>query len=170
MSEARSFIASPWEDRRYSTSRQALRPAHHSTNQRPSIPLLLWAGQGAVMGHWSTLSPFVVVVVTVDRGRILGRNWEKSLKRVFLLAIHSHLYDKSENSQDYAQKPQRNCTFMNSASGLFHVHDSTVLLIEQWCLKIGSTNTTCPLPLHNLFIRLIHSHHVLLQSQASYTL
>jgi hypothetical protein len=23
---------------------------------------------------------------------------------------------KSENSQDYAQKPQRNCTFMNSAS------------------------------------------------------
>ncbi len=25
---------------------------------------------------------------------------------------------KSENSQDYAQKPQRNCTFMNSASVL----------------------------------------------------
>jgi hypothetical protein len=24
---------------------------------------------------------------------------------------------KSENSPDYAQKPQRNCTFMNSASG-----------------------------------------------------
>jgi hypothetical protein len=24
---------------------------------------------------------------------------------------------KSENSQDYAKKPQRNCTFMNSASG-----------------------------------------------------
>jgi hypothetical protein len=24
---------------------------------------------------------------------------------------------KSETSQDYAQKPQRNCTFMNSASG-----------------------------------------------------
>ncbi len=24
---------------------------------------------------------------------------------------------KSENSQDYAQKPPRNCTFMNSASG-----------------------------------------------------
>ncbi len=24
---------------------------------------------------------------------------------------------KSENSQVYAQKPQRNCTFMNSASG-----------------------------------------------------
>jgi hypothetical protein len=24
---------------------------------------------------------------------------------------------KSENSQDYAQKPQRHCTFMNSASG-----------------------------------------------------
>ncbi len=25
---------------------------------------------------------------------------------------------KSENSQDYAKKPQRNCTFMNSASAL----------------------------------------------------
>jgi hypothetical protein len=25
---------------------------------------------------------------------------------------------KSENSQDYTQKPQRHCTFMNSASGL----------------------------------------------------
>jgi hypothetical protein len=24
---------------------------------------------------------------------------------------------RSENSQDYAQKPQRNCMFMNSASG-----------------------------------------------------
>jgi hypothetical protein len=70
--------------------------------------------------------------------------------RVFLLAIHSHLYKwillppsplgkselklvwnvnivcenlKSENSQDYAQTPQRNCTFMNLASvpGLFFV-------------------------------------------------
>jgi len=64
--------------------------------------------------------------------------------RVFLLAIHSHLYLrilpfpplsksglklvcnvnivygnlKSEKSQDDAQKPQRNCTFMNSASVL----------------------------------------------------
>jgi hypothetical protein len=26
---------------------------------------------------------------------------------------------KPENSQDYAQKPQRNCTFMNSASGWY---------------------------------------------------
>jgi hypothetical protein len=25
---------------------------------------------------------------------------------------------KSESSQDYGQNPQRNCTFMNSASGL----------------------------------------------------
>ncbi len=78
-------------------------------------------------------------------GRILGRNWDKSLKS-FLLAIHSHLYYgfysprspllsksglklfcnvnieygnlKSENTQDCAQKPQRNCTFMNLASEL----------------------------------------------------
>jgi hypothetical protein len=65
-----------------------------------------------------------------SRGRILGRNWDKSL---FLPAIHSHLYYgfysplplsksglklvcnvnivygnlKSENSQEYALKPQR---------------------------------------------------------------
>ncbi len=64
--------------------------------------------------------------------------------RVFLLAIHSTngVYSitspslsknglklvcnvniaygnlKSENSQDYAQQPQRNCTFMNSTSGV----------------------------------------------------
>ncbi len=63
--------------------------------------------------------------------------------RVFLFAFDSHFYQqilpspsfpraqvvwnwfvyiygylKSDNSQDYAQKPQRNCTFMNSASGL----------------------------------------------------
>ncbi len=71
---------------------------------------------------------------------------------VFLLAIHSHVlyywfYSphpsplsksvlklvcnvdivygnlKSENSQDYVQKPQRNCTFMNSASGFFPGRD-----------------------------------------------
>jgi hypothetical protein len=69
------------------------------------------------------------------------------LLRVFLLAIHSHHHSrflpppppppsksgfkplvcnlnivfgnlKSENSQEYAQKPQRNCTSMNLASGL----------------------------------------------------
>ena len=76
----------------------------------------------------------------VCRGRILKRNWDKSLKS---FAIHSHLYKrillpfplsksglklvcnvnivygnlKSENSQDYAQKPQWNCTFINTASG-----------------------------------------------------
>jgi hypothetical protein len=37
---------------------------------------------------------------------------------------------KSENSQDYAQKPQRNCTFMNLTSGfnsnIFHIVQSSV--------------------------------------------
>jgi hypothetical protein len=84
-------------------------------------------------------------VFTETRGQILGRNWDKSLKSVppcFLQSplqtdfnpltppppleqklfetglqvniVHGNL--KSENSQDYAQKPQRNCAFMNSAS------------------------------------------------------
>ncbi len=83
---------------------------------------------------------------------ILGSNCTKVL-RVFLLAIHSHLYStngfysppweksglklvcnvnivcgnrKYENYQDYAQKPQRNCMFMNSASGM---------LLSAVCLK-----------------------------------
>ncbi len=38
---------------------------------------------------------------------------------------------KSENSQDYAQKTQRNCTFsytfMNSASGLTSIHSYPVI-------------------------------------------
>ncbi len=42
--------------------------------------------------------------------------------RVFLLAVHCPLYYRillPPLSQDYAQTPQRNCTFMNSASGQF---------------------------------------------------
>ncbi len=67
-------------------------------------------------------------------GRILGRNRDKSLKSFPPCYSQSPLLTgfetvcnvnivyvnlKSENSQDYAQKPQRNCTFMNSASGSF---------------------------------------------------
>ncbi len=37
---------------------------------------------------------------------------------------------KSENSQDYAQKPQRNCTFMNSASVLNNYNK-----IKKWAPK-----------------------------------
>jgi hypothetical protein len=49
------------------------------------------------------------------RGRILGRNEDKSLKR--FPVVYGNL--KSENSHDYAQKPQRNCTSLNTvASGL----------------------------------------------------
>ena len=41
---------------------------------------------------------------------------------------------KSENSQHYAQKPRRNCTFMNSASGRIHLavaHENKKILTEQ---------------------------------------
>jgi hypothetical protein len=78
-------------------------------------------------------------------GRILGRNWNKSLKsfppcysQSPLLTVYyptppptrakvglklvcnvNIVYRnlKPDNSQDYAKKPHRNCTFMNSASG-----------------------------------------------------
>ncbi len=77
------------------------------------------------------------------RRRILGRNWDKSLKSFRLCYSQSPILTdfttplpwpksglklvcivniicgnvKSDNSQDYAQKPQQNCTFMNSTSG-----------------------------------------------------
>ncbi len=82
----------------------------------------------------------------VNRGRILGRHWDKSLKSfppcysqsplltnlppphppplsrsgLKLVCNVDILYGKlkSEYSQDYAQKPQRYCTFMISASGV----------------------------------------------------
>jgi hypothetical protein len=61
----------------------------------------------------------------VTRGWILGLCWDKSLKsfplwccglkQVFNVNIvYGNL--KSDNSQDYAQKPQQNCSFMNSVS------------------------------------------------------
>jgi hypothetical protein len=37
---------------------------------------------------------------------------------------------KSENSQDYAQKPQQNCMFMNSASGLIICLSSLPILTK----------------------------------------
>ncbi len=89
-----------------------------------------------------------MLVKLTFRGRILGRNWDKSLKSFppcysqsplptdFTPLPHSleqkwlklvcnvnivHGSLKAENSQDYAQKPQQNCTFMNSASGCSRV-------------------------------------------------
>ncbi len=50
------------------------------------------------------------------RGRILGRHCDKiDLKLVCYVSIVPRNL-KSENSQDYAQQPPRNYTFMNSAS------------------------------------------------------
>ncbi len=75
------------------------------------------------------------------RGRILGRNWEFS-SLLFVVTSTNGFYfhpppplrkcslklicniknvygnNKSENSQYYAQKSQRNCSFMNSASAV----------------------------------------------------
>ncbi len=74
--------------------------------------------------------------------RILGRNWDKSLKSFFSLLFtvistngfyalsilsksglkrvcNVNIVLKYENSHDYAQIPQRNYTFMNLASVLY---------------------------------------------------
>jgi hypothetical protein len=49
----------------------------------------------------------------VYRGRIPGRNWDKSFPPCY--SQSTLLTDFTENSQEYAQKPQQNFTFMNSA-------------------------------------------------------
>ncbi len=69
----------------------------------------------------------------VTRGRILESNWEKSLKLVCNVNIvYGNL--KSENSQDYAQKPQRICTFMNSVSVLDLGKYSNIRSVEWYCI------------------------------------
>jgi hypothetical protein len=70
-----------------------------------------------------------------SRGRILRSNWDKSLKEFSSLLFTDTstnkfyspsplskcgLKPKSENSKDYAQKSQRHCMFMNSASDLWY--------------------------------------------------
>jgi len=102
-----------------------------------------------------------LVTSTLNRDRILGRNWDKSLKSFppcysqspllkdftppsplsksgLILVCNANIVNrniKSGNSQDYAQKPQRNCTFMNLCSGwVFTNHPH---------LKMGRTQTTC---------------------------
>ncbi len=90
---------------------------------------------------YCSLQGALVINHAESRGRILGRNWDKSLSSyppLFTVTSTNGFYLspslsksglklvcnvnivygnlKSENSQDYAQKPQPNCTFMNSAS------------------------------------------------------
>ncbi len=48
---------------------------------------------------------------------------------------------KSDNSQDYAQKPQQNCTFMNSASGV----DRTLGLSQEQSTSITVRQKISPI-------------------------
>jgi hypothetical protein len=87
-------------------------------------------------------------LVKQSRGQIHGRNWDKSLKSfspcysqsptpppppnksgLKLVCNVKIVYEnlRSENSHYYAQKPQRNCKFMNSASGLCLMHNAHTL-------------------------------------------
>jgi hypothetical protein len=47
---------------------------------------------------------------------------------------------KSENSQDYAQKPQRNCTFMNSALG---VNPGVFVYMQTFSLGLQTNPGSC---------------------------
>jgi hypothetical protein len=58
----------------------------------------------------NTVSRVQLLCTIKEKGGILDRK-----PSLWLRNPYRNL--KSENSQDYAQKPQRNCTFMNSASG-----------------------------------------------------
>jgi hypothetical protein len=57
--------------------------------------------------------------------------WRKTERKPYHLPYAlCNPYPMSENSQDYAQKPQRNCTFMNSAFVLNKYNK-----IKQWAPK-----------------------------------
>jgi hypothetical protein len=99
---------------------------------REEKKVAMWGVEGVVLGNtqWGLRKRGSITAFS-QRGRILERNWDKVLI-VFLLAIHRHLYKwipspsptpskgglklvcnvygnlKAENSQDYAQKLQRN--------------------------------------------------------------
>ncbi len=88
--------------------------------------------------HLQDRGKFCVKYSGVTRGRILGRNWDKSKEfssSLFTITsnteftppthlsksglklvcnVNTVLYKSENDDQDYAQKHQRNCTFMNS--------------------------------------------------------
>ncbi len=113
---------------------------HHDGMYARNRPLLLCVLCGAIRASLLILSSIFgpLCTSTYTRGRILSRNWDKSLKSFppyysqspppppplsksgLKLVCNVNIvygYLKSEKSQYYAQKPQRNCTFMNFASG-----------------------------------------------------
>jgi hypothetical protein len=97
------------------------------------------------------------VQAEVERGLILGRNWDKGLKNFPPCFSQSPLLTDfpppplppskrglelvcngkivNGNSQDYAQKPQRNFTFMNSASD--HLRVASSLTIITYCINVA---------------------------------
>jgi hypothetical protein len=89
----------------------------------------------------------------LTRGQTLGRNWNKSIvppppprAKVVWNILYSNL--NSENSQYYAQKPQRNCKFMNSASELARAK-RCLLRCCQWWNKKARALWGYPKPLMN---------------------
>ncbi len=108
-------------------------------------------------------------IALFSRGRILERNWDKSLtsfpscySQSPLLTdftsptpwsemVRNILYGnlKSENFQDYGQKLQRNCTFMNSASGflIYTNHNKTSCFRSHCAFPSQRTTKTGPIRL-----------------------
>ncbi len=116
-------------------------------------------------------------ILNETRGRTLGRNRDKSLiifpsfySQAPLLTDYTPLppwakvdclklpckinivkgNHKPENSQDYAQKPQRNCTFMNSASG-WEVSIHTVKNNMAPCFNCYHIQSVCSLLRYDTF-------------------
>ncbi len=93
------------------------RKIHHK-----SVPLLLhvlrpnylqYFGQNFFFfPSWYSQSPLLTVYTPPPPPPTLSKSCLKLVCNVNI--VYRNL--KSENSQDYAQKPQRNCTFMNSAT------------------------------------------------------
>ncbi len=69
-----------------------------------------------LLGHTSQEFSSLLFTVTCTNGFPPPLSKKSGLKRICkIIIVHGNL--NSENSQDYAQKLQRNCPIMNSASG-----------------------------------------------------
>jgi hypothetical protein len=73
----------------------------------------------AKLVHCKVCTQFTLTFVEYRRGSFLDRVYTGKLSKIetglYVNIVYGNV--KSDDSQDYAQKPQRDCTFMDSASG-----------------------------------------------------
>ncbi len=95
---------------------------------------------------------FVLTVISEDE--FLGVIGTKVL-RVFLLAIHSHLYTETSvlRTLKICQKPQRNCTFINQTSACKNIHNLSYCISYKYILQLQRNVVACDICIMCQWIR-----------------